>query len=149
MSFLSEPDRRAYSYDEDSFSSTKFTQTFRAPAFYGIVSLEPLRPKAAGRLTWNVGLGFGLAAVRVLRQAYEYGWDDPVEETAEVKKTLFSAVAFSAFEFRLTRSLSAGIGGDYAFIPAVAVPGLPLLGLPAQDLGLGNASAGFVLSLHF
>jgi len=149
LSFLSEPDRIAFSYDEVSFLQTTFRQRFRATACYGIVSLEPLRLKAAGRLTWNVGLGFGLAAVRLLRQGNEYGGDAPVEEAAEVKKTLLSAVAFSTLEFRLTRSLSAGIAGDYAFIPAAAVPALPRFGLPAQGLGLGNASAGFVLGLHF
>ena len=98
LSFLGEPDRVAYSIDDVSRGRTEFIQTVRATACYGTVSLEPLRLKAAGRLTWKVGLGFGLADVRLMRQGGEYAGDVAVEEAAEAKEILLSAVAFSSLE---------------------------------------------------
>jgi hypothetical protein len=148
ISFPSEPGRRADSeYDPNYYSS--LWQEYLATAFHAVVSIEPVPRKAAAPLSWNVGLGVGLAAIRLLRRATYSGPEGWVESVAEVAKTLPSGVVFSTLEFRLTQVFHIGIAADYTFIPAAEAPAMADFGIPGLKVGLGNASAGFVLGFHF
>ena len=148
ISFPSEPGRRADSeYDPNYYSS--LWQEYLATAFHAVVSIEPVPRKAAAPLSWNVGLGVGLAAIRLLRRATYSGPEGWVESVAEVAKTLPSGVVFSTLEFRLTQVFHIGIAADYTLIPAAEAPAMADFGIPGLKVGLGNASAGFVLGFHF
>lgn len=149
ISFPSEPGRGAHSESVPNYYFTGLWQEYRATAFHAVVSIEPVPRKAAGPLSWNVGLGVGLAAIQLRRRATYYGSEGPVESVAEVAKTLPSGVVFSTLEFRLTQVFHIGIAADYTFIPAAEAPAMADFGIPGLKVGLGNASAGFVLGFHF
>ena len=149
ISFPSEPGRGAHSEYDPNYYFTGLWQEYRATAFHAVVSIEPVPRKAAGPLSWNVGLGVGLAVIQLRRRATYYGSEGPVESVAEVAKTLPSGVVFSTLEFRLTQVFHIGIAADYTFIPAAEAPAMADFGIPGLKVGLGNASAGFVLGFHF
>jgi hypothetical protein len=154
LSFPSEP---AFDYfyqsDPDAGFWSGATQEVRATAVHGIGAVELIRGRHAGGISLSAGLGAGVAAVRLFRQAWTYVSDvyggSEVYGTAEVRKTLLSGVVFGALQFPLTRELSIGLAADYTFIPAVDVPALPDNGLAGQKVGLSNGSVGFVLGYHF
>jgi hypothetical protein len=148
ISFPSEPGRRADSeYDPNYYSS--LWQEYLATAFHAVVSIEPVPRKAAAPLSWNVGLGVGLVAIRLLRRTTYYGPEGWVESVAEVAETLPSGVVFSTLEFRLTQVFHIGIAADYTLIPAAEAPAMADFGIPSLKVSLCNASAGFVLGFHF
>ena len=148
MSFPGEPVGETYIENEIGYY-TSLSQEFKATAYHAVCSVEPLRRKPSDALSWSVGLGVGAAAVRLRREMSAYRDNDYVTSQAETKKTLPSAVAFTALQFRLNEVFSAGIAADFTFMPAATVPALPDLGLPARKVGLSNASVGFVLGYHF
>jgi hypothetical protein len=146
ISFPSEPKRWAHP-EHDPHYFPALWQEYLATAFHAVVSIEPVPRKAAAPLSWNVGLGVGLAAIRLLRRPADYG--PRVESVAEVAKTLPSGVVFSTLEFRLTQVFHIGIAADYTLIPAAEAPAMADFGIPSLKVSLCNASAGFVLGFHF
>jgi len=153
LSFPSEPAFVSFYQSDPStgFWTGSARQEVRATAVHGVGAFELAGGGRAGRISLSAGLGAGIAAVRLYREAWTSvpGGYDSVYGTAEVRKTLLSGVVFGALQFPLTRVLSIGLAADYTFIPAVDIPALPDNGLAGQTMGLSNGSVGFVLGYHF
>jgi len=148
LSFTGEPGSYA-SFSDEAYTYTSVAQDYRATCLHAVCSYELLRAKRANGTSWSVGLGLGAASVRLSRTSTHWNGTDYAEDRAEVEKTLVSAVAFTALQFRVTDVLTAGLAADYAYIQAVDLPALTNVGQPAMKIGLGNASLGFVIGYHF
>jgi len=148
LSFTGEP-ASTVSFGDDVYNWTSVAQDFRATCVHAVCSYELLRPASARGAKWSVGLGAGAASVRLSRASSVWIGAEYLEDRVDVKKTLASAVAFTALRFRLNDVLSAGLAADYTYIPGVDVPALPGAGLPVLKTGLGNLSVGFVIGYHF
>ena len=148
LSFTGEPGSYA-SFSNEAYNYVSVFQDYKATSLHAVCSYELLRAKRANGTSWSVGLGVGAASIRLSRASTNWNGAAYVEDRAEAKKTLASAVAFTSFRIRLTDVLSAGLAADYTYIPAVGLPALPNVGQPAMKIGLGNASVGFVIGYHF
>ena len=125
-------------------------QGFRATALHVVFSASPVPAKPGSRISWNAGLGAGVAWVRLDRTLFDYDGSEPPDGTFALETSGLrpSAVAFTTLELRMTRAFSAGVAADYTFLGSAEAPGLPDYGIAAQKLGLGNGSIGFVLGFH-
>ncbi len=150
ISFTGEPFRWSVITGENEEEMT-LMQRFGATVFHGVLSVEPLNTVLPWFMSWNAGLGAGVAAVRLGRQSTIWipSPSSRIQEDVENRKVLPSAILFSTLEFRVTDILSLGFATDLTFIPAGPFPALPDAGLPGQKIGLSNASAGFVIGYHF
>jgi hypothetical protein len=144
-SFPSEP--MALAFADGMF----MRQEFRATALHGVLSVSPLPTKSGGLVSWNAGLGAGVAWVRLKRTLEDYDGVEPPDATvpAETSGLRPSAVAFTALELRVNQMFSLGVAADYTFLGSAEAPGLADYGIAAQKVGLGNGSIGFMLGFHF
>lgn len=154
LSFPSEPAFDFYTLTGTPGVYGNATQEFRATAYHAV----GVRTWSAGAglrsLRVNAGLGVGVASFRLTRDAVRdvpdgLGGYSYVQEQALIRRTLPSAVVFGSLDLPLTRVLSIGLAADFTWIPAVAVPALPVNGIGRQKLGLGNGSVGLLIGYHF
>lgn len=125
----------------------RLRQEFRATAFHGVFSALPFPTRSGDLVSWNAGLGAGVAWVRLERTLDDYDTDGTV--SAETSGLRLSAVAFTALEIRVNQMFSLGVSADYTFLGSAEAPGLADYGISARKVSLGNGSIGFVLGLHF
>lgn len=144
-SFPSEP--MALAFADGMF----IRQEFRATAYHGVFSVSPLPTKSGGLVSWNAGLGAGVAWVRLERTLDDYDGVEPPDGTVRVETSGLrpSAVAFTTLEFRVNQMFSLGVAADYTFLGSAEAPGLADYGIAARKVGLGNGSIGFVLGFNF
>lgn len=143
VSSLGERGVHGWNYDSSNLDSLDINQTLSGTAYYLTGSWLALGSNSANGPRWKFGAGLGIAAMRFgLNKGYDYYTGSPLTAVPPVAKTLVSALAFTELDFPLYRGLYIGIMADYAFIPAMSVPGIPGAGIPAQKLALGNGSLG-------
>lgn len=143
--WLGQPSSVWYSYSSSSSSNGSVRMT--GQGYYALGILKPLHLLMPRNLQWDVGAGIGIASVEYnsLRYSYPYADTSRTPDMA-IRKTLFSGVVYTEVKVFLSDYLSLGISGDYVFIPK-KIPAIEEM--KVESRGMGTASIGFVLGLHF
>jgi hypothetical protein len=115
--------------------------------YYALGILKPLHSLVLRNLQWDIGGGIGVASVEYNchRYSFVYAGGEQASDVT-IKKTLFSTLVYTEAKVFLSDYLSLGITGDYVFIPK-KIPSIDEV--KVESRGMGTASIGFTLGLHF
>jgi hypothetical protein len=143
--WLGQPLSNWYSYSSSGSSNGSVRMT--GQGYYALGILKPLHSLVLRNLQWDIGGGIGVASVEYNchRYSFVYAGGEQASDVT-IKKTLFSTLVYTEAKVFLSDYLSLGITGDYVFIPK-KIPSIDEV--KVESRGMGTASIGFTLGLHF
>lgn len=143
--WLGQPSSSWYSYSSSGSSSGSVRMT--GQGYYALGILKPLHSLMLRNLQWDVGAGMGFARVEYNSLHFSYPYIDTSQTpNVTISETLFSGLVYTEVKLFLSGYLSLGITGDYVIIPK-KIPAIDER--KVESRGMGTASIGFVLGLHF